>query len=90
MAWTIEISEDARKDLKRLGHAEAIRIVRFLDERVATRENPRTLAEPLAGDEYAGLWRFRVGPFRIISRIDDGILTVLVLEIGHRGRIYKT
>jgi mRNA interferase RelE/StbE len=38
---------------------------------------------------FAGLCRYRVGDYRIICRIEDDILTVLVLKIGHRKNIYR-
>ncbi len=90
MAWTIEISKDAQKDLRRIDRTAATRIVRFLDERVVTSLDPRTLAEPLAGNEFAGLWRFRVGDYRIIADIEHDVLKVLVLEIGPRGSVYRS
>ena len=39
--------------------------------------------------EFSGLWKYRVGTFRLICEIRDGELIVLVIELGHRGEIYK-
>ena len=88
MAWTIELSGGAEKTLKKLDRQAAQRIVRFLRERVAEGEDPRSTGKALQGP-LAGLWRYRVGDFRIICEIEDGKLVVLVLTIGHRGDVYR-
>jgi mRNA interferase RelE/StbE len=59
-----------------------------LSERIAVAENPRRLGQALKGPP-PGLWRYRVGDFRIIVRIEDKIVTVLVLEIGNRREVYR-
>lgn len=51
-------------------------------------DDPRTLAKPLQG-EYGELWRYRVGPYRIICEIRDSELIVLVLRVGHRREVYR-
>jgi mRNA interferase RelE/StbE len=43
----------------------------------------------LVGSRFGELWRYRVGDYRIICKIDDGVLLVLVLDIGHRSAIYR-
>ena len=65
-----------------------MRILRFLAERVATLENPRRIGEALKGPPI-GLWRYRVGDFRIIVQIEDRRVTVLVLDLGNRKEIYR-
>jgi mRNA interferase RelE/StbE len=67
----------------------AQRIVRFLNERVASRDNPRQLGEALVGKKYQGIWKYRVGDYRILAEIKDETVTVLVVEIGNRRNIYR-
>lgn len=86
--WQIKIDEALEKPLKKIDAETRKRIFNFLKSRVATAENPRTLAEPMKGN-FAGLCRFRVGDYRIICRIEDDIVTVLILKIGHRRKIYE-
>lgn len=86
--WQIKIDESLEKTLKKIDNEKRKRIFDFLRLRVAVSENPRTLSEPMKGN-FAGLCRYRVGDYRIICRIEDDILTVLVLKIGHRKNIYK-
>jgi mRNA interferase RelE/StbE len=87
--WTIELSDAARKDIKKLGHAEAKRIIDFLRDRVAVSSNPRRLGLALTGSKLGHLWRYRVGDYRVICELHDNRLVVLVIEIGHRREIYR-
>lgn len=89
MGWTVELSELARKHLRQLDPPEARRILRFLEERIATAADPRLLGQALKGSELGQLWRYRIGDYRVIADIDDGRVTVLVVRIGHRGDIYR-
>lgn len=88
MAWTIEYTDAALKQLRRLERGTAQRIYRYLVERVAPLEDPRCLGRALSGT-LGELWRYRVGDCRIIVELRDGALTVLVLRVGHRRAIYK-
>jgi mRNA interferase RelE/StbE len=84
----VDFSASAARDLRQLAPSDRTRIVRFLEERVAYHENPRRLGSALTG-KFAGLWRFRVGDWRIIASIEDEVVTVLILRIGHRRKIYR-
>lgn len=88
MAWTIEISLLAEKQLGKLDRQVAKRIYSFLQERVEGSENPRRLATKLEGNRD-GLWRYRVGDYRIVCQFQDDRLVVLVVRIGHRSDIYR-
>ncbi|MBS5835542.1 MAG: type II toxin-antitoxin system RelE/ParE family toxin [Neisseria sp.] len=67
----------------------ARRIVRFLRERVAALDNPRSIGEALKGSDLGEFWKYRVGDYRIISKIEDGKMTVLVIRVGNRREVYK-
>ncbi len=88
MTWVVSFTQSTRKQLSKLSHADRIRVLAFLNERVAEHPDPRELAKRLQGKSEE-LWRFRVGDLRIIVRISQGIMTVLVIEIGHRREIYR-
>lgn len=88
MSWTVSISDFAEKQLKKLDKAVQKRILDYLEDRLEGCKNPRHFGELLKGDK-AGLWRFRVGDYRIISEIREEELIVLALAIGHRRDIYK-
>ena len=88
MAWTVEISPFAQKQLAKLDRPVAARILDWLDDRIEGCKNPRHFGETLSGD-LAGLWRYRIGDFRVICEIHDARLVVLALSIGHRRDIYR-
>lgn len=86
--WRVEFDAAAAKELKKLNPADQSRILKFLRERVAADDDPRRLGSALTG-EFSGLWRYRVGDFRIVAAIEDARVIVLVLRIGHRREIYR-
>jgi len=89
MAYRVEISADARKQLKKLDAATRERLIRFMLERLARLEDPRSIGTALKGERYGELWRYRVGDYRIICRIEDKAVVILVVRIGHRREVYK-
>lgn len=89
MAWTIDYTETARKQLRKFDKQSARRIVDFMNERIATKEDPRSTGKALTGPMLGTYWRYRVGDFRIICDIQDGALRVLVIEIGNRREVYR-
>ena len=89
MAWTIDYTETARKQLRKLDQQTARRIVEFMDERIAAQENPRSTGKALTGPMLGAYWRYRVGDCRIICDIQDGALCILVIEIGKRKEVYR-
>jgi len=58
-------------------------------ERIAALDDPRSIGEALHGSELGEFWKYRVGDYRIIVRIEDAVIRILVLEIGHRRGIYR-
>ena len=64
------------------------RITAYLRERVSDREGPRTVERSLH-EPLAGLWRYRVGDFRVICDIQDGALRILVVQLGNRREVYR-
>lgn len=89
MAWNIELSPEFRRDLTKLGTEEAKRILKFLHERLHPMENPRIIGEPLKGSRFSGLWRYRVGDYRILCEIQDERVSIFAVQVGHRREIYK-
>jgi mRNA interferase RelE/StbE len=89
MAWRIELSGLAQKNLADLDHQSARRILKFLAERVARLDDPRSLGEALKGSKLGGFWKYRVGDYRIIVDIQDSAVLILVVRIGNRRDVYK-
>ncbi len=88
MAWRIEIAETARKELRKLDRVAAKRILDYLEREVAVGDDPRRLGKALKGP-LGAFWRYRVGDYRVICEIEDSVLRVLVVRIGHRREIYR-
>lgn len=88
MAWTVEVSDFAEKQIRKLDRQVQKRLIDWLDDRITGCKNPRHFGEPLRG-EMTGLWRYRVGDFRIICEIQDDKLVVIVLAVGHRREVYQ-
>jgi mRNA interferase RelE/StbE len=86
--WRVEFDRDAAKDLRKLGKTAQAAILRYLRERIATAEDPRRFGKPLAGD-LAGLWRYRVGDYRLVAAFEDHRLVVLLVTVGHRRSVYE-
>ena len=86
--WRIEITRTATKQITKLGQQGQKAILKFLRERLSTAENPRQWGTALQGDRQ-GLWRYRVGDYRLICDIQDEKITILVLELGHRKDVYR-
>jgi predicted DNA-binding protein/mRNA-degrading endonuclease RelE of RelBE toxin-antitoxin system len=60
----------------------------FLGERLASIYDPRSMGEALKGSELGTFWKYRVGDYRLICEIDDGVLKVLDVIIGNRHKVY--
>ena len=93
MAWRIEFDAGALKDLRGLDRQVARRITLFLRHRLGAMDDPRALGRPLKGTgRHPGvppLWRYRIGDWRILVRIEDEVLRVLVLRVAHRREVYR-
>jgi mRNA interferase RelE/StbE len=89
MAWRIEYDAGAEKDLSKLDRQIARRIVRFLGQRVAKLDDPRSIGAALRGSKLGEFWKYRVGDYRIIAEIQDKVLRIYVLEIGDRKEVYR-
>ena len=89
MAWIVRLSETAEKQLAKLDKPVAGRIINFLRERLATLEDPRSIGEALTGSRFGELWKYRQGDYRIVASIEDDVVQILVVKIGHRREVYR-
>jgi mRNA interferase RelE/StbE len=88
LVWTIKLSDEAKRELSKLDKSVQKRILSFLQKRIQATGNPRSSGKALQG-KLSGLWRYRVGDYRLLCRIEDDALIVLVISIGHRKEIYR-
>ena len=89
MVWIIKYTESSSKQLKKLDKHTALRVLDYMDERVAVLADPRSLGKNLKGPKVGEYWRYRDGDIRVICNIVDGQMTVLVIEIGNRREVYR-
>ncbi len=89
MVWHINITDSAKKQLQKLDRQTAQRITSYLRDRIMLLDNPRAVGGALQGSRLGELWKYRVGDYRIIARIKDQELEILVVEIGHRREVYR-
>lgn len=87
MAWTIEYSNTAKKQLKKLDKQTAQRILKYMDERIQGSDEPHSAGKALTG-VLGALWRYRIGDYRVICEIQNNKLRILVLALGHRRDVY--
>jgi mRNA interferase RelE/StbE len=89
MAWRIDLTRAADRELEKLDPQTARHILRFLHQRLGPLDDPRSLDEPLQGDRLGRFWKYRVGDYRIIAEIEDQQVRVLVIRVGHRSQVYR-
>lgn len=87
MNYKVEFTQHALKELKKLDRRTAALIIGWIRKNLENCENPRLHGKALSANR-SGQWRYRVGDYRLICVIDDGKITVLVLNVGHRRDVY--
>ena len=88
MAWKINFEENALAELSKLDPPIAKRILRFMGERVAKLDDPRSIGESLRGAKLGNFWKYRVGDYRVICDIRDQKIVIVVVRVGHRREVY--
>ncbi len=87
MVWKVDLTPSAGKGFDKLDKPVQKRIREFVKELEKT-DNPRLMLEPYSGP-LAGYWKKRFGDYRIICDIQDKIVTVLIVNVGHRSKVYR-
>lgn len=88
LIWKVSLSKSAAKELRRLSSVLQDDILRYLRERIETNEDPRRFGKPLSYDKN-GLWCYRIQNIRVICKIYEDELSVLVVRVGHRKDVYR-
>jgi mRNA interferase RelE/StbE len=73
--------------MKRLDKTAQLQVLNYFDDRIALSDDPRSFGKPLKST-FFGLWRYRIGNYRAICRIEDEKLVILVVRIAHRSKVY--
>lgn len=88
MIYKVRYSKTALKQLKKLDKQTSSIIISFIEKKLENCDNPRVIGKALQGD-LKDKWRYRVGNYRILAKIDDCKITIVILELGHRRDIYQ-
>ena len=87
MKYNVEYSKTVMNTIKKLDSLTSKLIRTWIEKNLIDTENPRIKGKALTGD-LKGLWRYRVGDYRILADIQDDKIVILILDIGHRSKIY--
>jgi mRNA interferase RelE/StbE len=87
LAWSVEFTLTAEKQLKKLDKKWQALILDYLEDDIATLDDPRSRGKALVGDKK-GLWRYRVGDYRAICKIEDDHMVIIAVALGHRKNVY--
>lgn len=88
MRYTVEFTESALKDLKKLDRHTSALILGWVRKNLENCENPRQHGKGLTANK-SGQWRYRVGDYRLLAEIEDNKIKIIVLNVGHRREIYN-
>lgn len=89
MAWQIELSETAEKQLAKLDKPVAKRLLGFMRERLASLDDPRSIGQALRGSELGEFWKYRVGDWHLVCQIKDAKILITVVRLGNRREVYR-
>jgi len=88
MKWALEFTPDAKKQLERLDRYTQRLIASWIQKHLLGGVDPRATGKPLAAN-FAGYWRYRIGDYRMVCKIVDQRILVIVMRIGHRSDVYR-
>jgi mRNA interferase RelE/StbE len=86
--WKIELDEIAKKELKKLDRQAQSLITNFLYTRILNLDHPKQSGKALTGNKK-GHWRYRVDKFRIICKLEEDKLVILIIKIAKRDVVYE-
>jgi mRNA interferase RelE/StbE len=87
--WSIQFVPQAEKELKKLDPQVQRKILNYLENQLLKAPHPRTLGKALTG-KLKNIWRYRFRNYRILCRVEDETITILVLRIAHRKEVYNS
>ena len=86
--YKIVFDEAIKKDLKKLDKQTLKILFSWIEKNLSNTDDPRGKGKALVGNKK-GYWRYRIGDYRLITKIDDGKLLIITLELKHRKEVYE-
>ena len=87
MKYKVIIREKAEKQLNKLDNSIKLKIMRYIKQNLFDTDNPKKFGKALRYN-LKGFWRYRVENYRIIVKIEENELLILVVQIDKRDKIY--
>lgn len=87
MKYKVEYLPQVFKTLEKMDKFTKRIIIEWIEKHLVDCENPRIYGKPLSANRV-GQWRYRIGEYRIIVKIEDDKLIILVIAIGHKREVY--
>lgn len=87
MNYTVLYTERAIKSMKKLDRSVLVMLKAWIEKNLSGTQDPRLHGKGLTSNR-SGQWRYRVGDYRILAEIQDRELVILLIDVGHRSRIY--
>ncbi len=88
MKYRVEYTKTAVKQLKKMDKMIAAFILSYIEDKLIDCTDPRLYGKSLQGN-LTDKWRYRVGDYRILAKIEDDIVVITIVEIGHRRDVYS-
>jgi mRNA interferase RelE/StbE len=86
-SYHVTYSQEAARQIAKLDGGVRVIILKWIKKHLEGTDNPRTIGKGLVG-ELTGLWRYRVGDYRLLCQIKDAVIEVEIVKIGHRREVY--
>ena len=87
MKYKLVYSEKAQKQLNRLDYSIKSKILKYIDQNLFNTDNPKKFGKALRYN-LKGFWRYRVENYRIIAKIEEDKLVILIVQVDKRDKIY--
>ncbi len=88
MSYSVETTARFDKEFKKLDGFTQRMVKSWIEKNLINCDNPCIHGKALTADKK-GLWRYRIGDYRLICIIEDNKLIITALNIGHRREVYK-
>ncbi|QQE46456.1 Toxin RelG [Peptoniphilus harei] len=88
MTYQVRTTKKFDKSFKKLDRQSQKLIKNWIEGNLMDCPDPRFSGKPLTGN-FKGVWRYRIGSYRLLTKIDDDKLIIFAIDVGHRRNIYN-
>jgi addiction module toxin, relE/stbE family len=86
--YKVVFDDKIKKDLKKLDTQTLKALFNWIEKNLQNTTEPRLKGKALTGNKK-GYWRYRIGDYRLITRIEDKKLLIIAINFKHRREVYK-